>query len=171
MFIFAAETEGLFALFHNNLINWLLLVAILIYLWMRITPAIFKARKDGIETALLQASESRKEGQAFLEEQRKKIANAEQEAESILVEAKKVASEMKQQIAEQTAKESQDLKHRIEQQIEGERRLAVTEMRSQAATVAVRLAETTLPGAITQSAKSRLLGEFVEQLDTVGSKK
>lgn len=170
MFIFAAETEGLFGLFHNNLINWLLLVAVLVYMWMRITPAIFKGRQDDIETALLQAAESRKEGQAFLEEQRKKIENAEHEAETILVEARKVASEMKQQIVDQTAKDSQDLKHRIEQQIEGERRLAVTEMRSQAATVAVRLAEATLPGAITSTAKSRLLGEFVEQLDTVGSK-
>lgn len=171
MFIFAAETNGLFQLFENNLINWLLLLAILVYMWMRITPALFKKRQDGIEAALNEAALSRKEGQAFLDEQRQKIENAEHEAESILVEAKRVASELKEQMSKDAAKESEELKERITQQIAGERRLAVTELRSQAATVAVRLAEATLPGAITDSAKNRLLSEFVEQLDTVGAKK
>ncbi|MBY0357125.1 MAG: hypothetical protein K2W82_03915 [Candidatus Obscuribacterales bacterium] len=171
MFIFAAETGGLFGIFENNLINWLLLVAILIYMWMRITPGLFASRKSRIEQTLAEAAEARKEGQAFLEEQRKKIENAEHEAESILVEAKRVASEMKQQIAEETRKESADLQERITHQIEGERRLAITELRSQAATAAVRLAEATLPGAMTDSARSRLLNEFVEQLNTVGAKK
>lgn len=158
-------------LFSNNLINWILLVVILIYMWMRLTPAIFQARKEKINAALNEAELARQEGEKFRIEQEARVQNAEVEAAKILDEAKKIAADMKADIERQTAVETEALRKRIKEQIEAEERLAITEMRSRAATVAVRLAEASLPGAITSSAKSRLLKQFVEQLDTDGAKK
>ncbi|MBX9571647.1 MAG: F0F1 ATP synthase subunit B [Candidatus Obscuribacterales bacterium] len=152
-------------LFSNNLINWLLLVVILIYMWMRLTPPIFAARKEKIDAAMREAEQARLEGEQFQKEQEARIQNAEAEAAKILDEAKKVAADMAADIKKQTETESAALIKRIDEQIEAEKRMAITEMRSRAATVAVRLAEASLPGAITGSAKSRLLNQFIEQLE------
>lgn len=158
--------EGLFKLFENNLINWLLLVGFLIYLWSKVTPGMFAARKEAIENALSEAEKAHKEGQEFLNQQKARIENAEHESEKILEDARKVAAEMKAEIAVQTENDAKALRERITQQIEAEKQQAFTEMKSRAATVAVRLAEATLPGAITSSAKSRLHAQFIDQLES-----
>lgn len=171
MFIFATEGNALLHLFESNLLNWILLVILLAYLWMKATPALFQARQEKIDTAIEEAGKAKAEAERFLSDQTARIANAEQESKKILVEAKQVAQEMKQQIAEQATQEVADFERKIGQAITGETQMAITELRSQAATVAVRLAETTLPGAMTASAKDRMLAEFIDQLESVGTKK
>ncbi len=163
--------EAVSKLFENNLINWILLLVFLGWLWSKYTPSMFAARKESIEGALKEAAKARQEGQESLLEQERKIANAEKDAEQILVEARRVAEEMRIQIAADTKNETEHIRKKIEQQVASERKQAITEMRSQAATVAVRLAEAALPGAISDTARKRLLGEFIEQVETIGSKK
>lgn len=157
-------------LFGNNVINWVLLLVFLGWLWARVTPSIFASRKERIENSLGEAEAAKKEAQSFLTQQEQRIANAEKEAEQILVDARKVADEMRTQIATETKTEAENIRKRIEQQVIAERQQAITEMRSQAATVAVRLAEATLPGALTETSRKRLLGEFIEQVETIGTK-
>lgn len=163
--------EGLKQLFENNLINWLLLMGILIYMWMKITPGIFAAREERINASLSEAEKARKESEEFAKQQQAVIANAEDELKKILEDGKQVAATMAAEIRKQTETEEKALRQRIDQQIAAEQQQAITEMRSRAATVALRLAEASLPGAITDSAKGRLLNEFVEQLETGGIKK
>ena len=162
--------EQLSALFSNNLINWILLMVILAYMWAKITPGIFAARKERIDAQLNEAEQARREGQEFLKKQEAIIANAEEETKKILEEAKSAAATMAADIKKQSEVEEKSLKERIEQQIKAEQQQAITEMRSRAATVAVRLAEASLPGAITDSAKSRLHNQFVDQLESGGIK-
>lgn len=171
MFILATEGNVILHLFESNLLNWILLVVLLAYLWIKATPALFQSRQDKIASILEEAAKAKNEAEKFLDDQTRRIENAEQESQKILVEAKRVAEEMKQQIAEQTNQEVRDFERKISQAITAETQMAITELRSQAATVAVRLAETTLPGAMTASAKDRMLAEFVDQLETVGTKK
>lgn len=161
--------EELNKLFENNLINWAVLMVLLGVLWSKTMPGLFTARRNRIETALTEAGRAKQEGQAFIASQRERIANAEKEADQILVEAKKVAEEMKQQIAEQTKKDSEDLRRKIDQQIATHRQMVITELRSQAATLAVRLAEASLPGAITPNVKNGLQERFIDQLDSLGT--
>jgi F-type H+-transporting ATPase subunit b len=161
--------EGLKQLFENNLINWLLLVVAIVFLWQKSMPAVFAARRKSIEGAIDEARRAREEGQAFLAEQTKRIENAEKEAEHILVEAKQVAQQLKNQITEQTKKDSTDLEKKIEQQISGHRQTVITELRSQAAIAALRLAEIELPAALSDNAKKGLQERFVGQLGKVDS--
>jgi F-type H+-transporting ATPase subunit b len=161
--------EALNKLFESNLINWLLLVAFLVYLWMKFMPGIFKDREDRINTALREAEQAKLEGRKFQEEQTARIANAEKEAESILVEAKQAAERMKADMSEKMRSDAEALQKKIDQQIATERQMAITELRSQAATVAIRLAEASLPGAITGNVKNGLEEQFVKQLDSIGN--
>jgi F-type H+-transporting ATPase subunit b len=157
--------------FHNNLINFLVLVVLLGLLWNKMMPALLASRKEKVHAALTDAARTRQEGEEFLQTQKQRIANAEREAEDILVEARRVAEQMKTQITEQTKKDAVDLEQKLVQQIETQRQMVITELRSQAAIGAVRLAEASLPGAITPKVKKGLQDRFVSQLDTIGSNK
>lgn len=157
--------DQIVAIFSNNLINCLLLMAFLVFMWMRLTPSMFASRKDKIERALKEAEQARIEGQEFFEKQEARIANAEQEAGNILEEARKLAEAMKAEIAGQSEHEAKALKERISQEINAEYQQALSELRTRAAKVSIQLAQSSLPSALTASANMRLLSDFVEQLD------
>lgn len=155
--------------FRNNLANWIVLVILVAILWSKNMPKAFADRRRKIQTALDEAAKAQQEGTQFITAQKQRIENAEREADQILVEAKQVAERMKVDIAEQTKKDAVDLEKKIEQQIQTHRQMVITELRSQAATVAVRIAEASLPGAITPSVKQGLQERFISQLDQLGS--
>jgi F-type H+-transporting ATPase subunit b len=155
--------------FRNNLANWIVLAILLGVLWQKNMPKLFDDRRRKIDTALADAARAQEEGKRFIAEQTTRIENAEKEADKILVEAKELAERMKIDIAEQTKKDSADLEKKIEQQIATHRQMVITELRSQAATVAVRIAEASLPGAITSSVKQGLQERFINQLDQIGT--
>lgn len=167
MYFLFAEQNPLMMAFETNVANWIILVIALVFLWMKMVPPMFRQREEAIQRLMDEATRTREEGTRFFEEQNKRIANAEKEAEKILEEAKKIATSMQADIREQSKKEAEDTVRKIEQAIAAERTMAITELRAQAATAAVQLAELSLKGAITRSAEERLMSQFVEQLDTV----
>lgn len=178
MFLFAVETTeqlsgyGLVSSwFENNLINWLLLVVGIIFLWQKYTPPMFAGRKQNIETSLKDAALAKEQGEQFLKEQEEKVANAEKEFAGILAEAKKLAAELKTQLEQQTTKDIADLRHKLDNQIANERLVAVSEMRSAAARAAIKLTEQSLPSLMNDSVKSKLLNQFMEQLDSSTSER
>ena len=153
------------ALFENNVINWIVLVIGVLYLWNKNVPQMFKSREEAIQTALKDAAAAKKQAEELLAEQKKRIANAEQEKNNILSDAKHLASEMKQQMEAQTAKDVADLRTKIEQQLANERQLAVTQLKEVAAKASISLTEKVLPTLLDENAKARLLTQFMEQLD------
>jgi F-type H+-transporting ATPase subunit b len=152
----------------NNFINWLIFVGLGVFLWTRIMPAVLAKRKDRIQTALDDASSTREEGKKFLVEQGRRIENAQKDADQILVDARKVAEELAQQMDEQTRKEAADLEHKITDQIEAHRQITITELRAHAAEVAMRLAEASVSGSITEEVKKGLEERFSAELDSIG---
>ena len=151
--------------FADNLINWLVLAAAIVWAWMKFMPPAFEARRKRIVSAIDDSAKIRKESEEFLASQRTRIENAEKESERILVEAKEVAAQLKVQLSEQTKKDVSELENKLQQQISTHRQMVITELRSQAAIAAVRLAEASLPGALTPSVKKGLQGSFISQLD------
>lgn len=166
MFLFATveHTNSIFGLFENNLLNWLGLVAIIVWLMARFLPSAFKEHKSTIASALKEAHEARIEGLSFLKSQEEKIASAEREAELIIIEAKKIAEKMKLEIEEQTRQDITDFSHKIEQQIANERKLAITQLRAQAAQVAINLTRANLPQHLSAAVDDRLLNQFIDQV-------
>ncbi len=176
MFVFAAEhqaeavglAEAIFD-WKSNVLNWLILVAALVWYAQKSLPGVFAQRARSIQESLNSARNAKEEAQKFLAQQKERVANAEKEAAQILEEAKQAAEQMKVQIKEQTAKEMADLEAKFQSAIENERRVLVTEMRTAAAKAAVELSEQYLAHAVNQEVKGKLLNQFMEQLDTVDS--
>jgi F-type H+-transporting ATPase subunit b len=151
--------------FSNNLVNWLILVGVIVYFWNKKTPVMFDARKERIETAIKDAAAAKEQGEAFLKKQQETVANLDLESARILTEAKQLAVEMQAQMKAQTEKEIADTLKRIDAQILGERQLAITELRAAAARASIKLTEQLLPSLMNAESKSKLLSQFMEQLD------
>jgi F-type H+-transporting ATPase subunit b len=167
MYFLVPDANPLVMAFTTNVANWVILVILLFLLWNKVAPPMFRQREEGVNRALEEARRAKEEGQKFFEEQSKRIANAEKEAAHILEEAKAIAAAMQEDIREQTKKDTADTLRKIEQAIAGERNMAINQLRSQAATAAVRLAEATLKSAVTGTHQKRLMTQFVDQLEAL----
>jgi F-type H+-transporting ATPase subunit b len=152
-------------LFESNLVNWLLLVVGIIYLWQKYMPAVFKQREEQTEAALKDAALAKKQGEELLAEIRSRLANKDAELEKIRNEGKQLAEQLKKQMEEQTNKDAKDLELKIKQQMANERQLAITQLRQAAAQAAIKLTEQVLPTLLDEKAKAQLLNQFMEQLD------
>lgn len=167
-FLAAIHNEGsVLELFSNNLINWLVLVGLIVWMWNKYMPATLAQRKNGIELALQNALAAKQEGEVFLAEQKKKLEQAEKESDKIVSEAKQVAKQMKVELEAQTQKDLADFAVRIDHDIATQRQMAITELRAQAAKAAIALTEKALPGVMNQTNSTRLMDQFVNQLDSL----
>src|SRR5690242_16268204 len=89
----------------NNVINWLLLIALLIYGWNKLVPPMLTARAKSIDEALKSAAEAKAESAKFLQDQETALENSKKEAAKMVDEAKVVAEQMKADIERQTTAE------------------------------------------------------------------
>jgi F-type H+-transporting ATPase subunit b len=163
-----AAAEGgnpVFQLFENNLINWIVLIVVIVYFAAKALPGVLAQRRSTIDAALQEARQARVEGEAFLTEQQQRIANAERESDTILVEAKQIAETMRADMDAATKKELADLETRMEQEITNQRQMAIMQMRTTAAKAAIALSEAALPHAMNDKVKGKLLNDFIEQLE------
>jgi len=172
MFLFAAEVEdpnimNLFLDPKSNFINWLLLVAIVVWACAKYLPSVFAARRQSIDEQINSAREAKESAAKVLAEQKTKIAEADKEIAQIVTEAKQAAEQMQRQIEEQTKKELEDLRHKFEVSAATERQVAISEMRAIAIKAAIKVAEEALSGSLSETEKARLLTQFVEQIDQI----
>ncbi len=146
-----------------------MLLVFLGWLCAKNLPPVFASRRQSIENEIAAAKASKEEGEAFLEEQRKKIANVEAETKQLLAEAQKAAQLSASLIEEQTSKEMGELFLKFESSIQNERQLLVTEMRSAVVKAAVVISEEQLRNQVNDKVKGELLNKFMSELDTVAS--
>ncbi|MCA9805988.1 MAG: hypothetical protein KC777_28665 [Cyanobacteria bacterium HKST-UBA02] len=153
--------------FQSNIINWLLLAFLIYWGWSKAVPAALAKRARTIEDTLAGAANAREEAQTQLNEQMRKIEDAQAEAEKIIDEAKAVAERMKADIEEQTRKEIAQMEEKFEAAIASERHLVITQMRQAAVRAAIELSSEYLKNNITEADQKLLLSQFMEQLDSV----
>ncbi|CAN5547215.1 hypothetical protein BH11CYA1_BH11CYA1_30930 [soil metagenome] len=171
MFLFAeVEHNQLFAMFENNVINWVLLVAFFYWVMAKNLPPVFKARDESINATLAAAHKARVDAEAFLEKQKASVANAEKEAEQILVEAKTIAAEMQANLEAQTKKDIAEMLVKFENAVAGERQLLVNELRQASIKAAIELTRGQLASQTSAEVKANLLNQFMEQLETLNTK-
>lgn len=153
----------------SNVINWVILTAAILYGWAKIVPPMLEARSRQIRESLDSAASAREEARTFLSEQEQRIENAQKEADTIVEEAKVVAEQMKKEIETQTENEINSLHAKLESSLAAERQMVITEMRSAAAKAAIELSKSYLESNVSEADKKRLLTQFMQQVDTIGS--
>ena len=150
----------------SNVINYLILLALLVWLWVKYGVPMFDQRKDTIESSIQTAKQAKIDAEAFFQEQRSKVANSEKDADLIVKEAREIADQMRVQIEEQTQKDLADMLAKLESSIANERQVVIMEMRAQAVKTAIKLCEQQLSTSVTDKVQAKLLTQFMEQLDS-----
>ena len=147
-----------------NLIVFALLSAILWkFAWNPILGAL-DARERAIQKTIEDAERLQAEAQALLEEHGKRLAEAREERNKILEEARQAGDHLKADVLEKARHEADQVLARAHRQIELETEQALLTIRDQAADLALRAAERVIERALTEEDHRRLAREAVSEL-------
>jgi F-type H+-transporting ATPase subunit b len=122
-------------------------------------------RRKRILEALEEADRSRAEARRLLEEHRALLGRARTDAEEILAEGRKVAEAQRQRMKEETEAERQRRLEETSRQIEAETRRALQQIRAEVADLTLLATAKVTGKALDEADHRRLIDEAVSELD------
>jgi F-type H+-transporting ATPase subunit b len=161
---------------NPGLIIWTLVVfgILLVLLWWKGLPILVKSveeRERRIQKQLEDAEKANAEAQRLLEEHRKQIAAARNEAQEILAKAKTVAQKERELLLAKAREEYDALLNRARKDIEAETGKAIQALRREAVELSIAAASRVIEANLDTEANRRLVTEFLESLGKAEQKK
>jgi F-type H+-transporting ATPase subunit b len=122
-------------------------------------------RRKRIRDALDEADRSREEARRLLEEHRALVGSARSDAEEILAEARKVADAQRERMKEETEAERRRRLEETSRQIDAETRRALEQIRAEVADLTLLATAKVTGKALDESDQRRLIDEAISELD------
>jgi F-type H+-transporting ATPase subunit b len=122
-------------------------------------------RRKRIRAALEEAEKSREEARRLLEEHRALVGKARTDAEEILAEARTVADAQRERMKEETEVERQRRLEETSRQIEAETRRALEQIRAEVADLTLLATAKVTGKALDETDHRRLIDEAISELD------
>lgn len=135
-------------------------------------PAILgyaEAREKRIQQALDEARTAREEAQALIEEQRRQMADARQQAQQVIAESKQAAERVRQEILDRARTEQEEMLERARQEIERERVRAVDAIRREAVEVAIAAAGKLVHERLGAEEDRRIVSQYIDRIGAEGA--
>ncbi len=161
----AGEHETTFKDWIWPIINFLILVAVLYYFARKPVREYFKKRTELIDQSLREAREAREIAQKTLEEVRERLKNTDREIEQILESAKQSGEKEKKNLIAEGEKMKQKILEQARSNIEFELQKAREKIKSEAALMALELAEKQLKEKLTKKEQEELLEDYLKRLE------
>ena len=163
-----AAAGGPFSI-NPGLLIWTLVVfgILLVLLWRFAFPAILKSveeRERRIQKQLEDAERANAEAQRLLEEHRKQIAAARNEAQEILAKAKTVAQKERETLLAKAREEYDALLSRARKDIDAETEKAILALRREAVELSIAAASRVIAANLDTEANRKLVADFLESL-------
>ena len=166
MTLFGKEYGALGA-FLVQLLNFAIYAAALFFLLKGALSALFKARKEELETLLAQAEKDKAEGEAQMQEMEAKMAGLEGELAGILARADADAEVEKQRVLEAARAEAVLILAQAQAEIGYQKRQAEQELRSLVAELAVEGATKRLEASMQGTEADKALDRAIQQIGGV----
>ena len=125
---------------------------------------IMEKRRQLVVGELEQAEANRKEAAALLEEQRKAIEQARQEAQDIIEQTRKVSAKTAEDLIDAARSEAARLKEAAQQDIVNERNQAIAELRKQVGEMSVRIATKIIEKEVDASSQEALIDKYLKEV-------
>lgn len=125
----------------TNLINLVIILAVLVYFGRGFLGKILGQRREDIETAIQSAEKRQRQAAKQLEEQQQKLAQAQAEAERIRASAQESAKAAKEAILAQAAQDVERLKESTARDTVSDQERAIAELRQRVVALALKQAE------------------------------
>lgn len=155
---------GKLGAFLVQLLNFAIFGAGLFFLLKGALSAMFKARKEELETMLAQAARDKAEGEAQMKEMEAKMAGLEGELAGILARAETDAEAEKQRVLEAARAEATQILAQAQAEIGLQKRQAETELRALVAELAIEGAAKRLEAKLQGPEASKALDRAIQQI-------
>ncbi len=160
---------------NGGLMIWTLLIFIVLmailtrYAFRPITAAV-ERREHALEAALEQATRDRDEAAARLAEQRALVERAHGDAARVVAEARTAAERVRADLMAQAHTDQQQLLQRAREEIDGERRRAIADLRREAVDLAILGAGKVIDRNLDDAANRVLVEAFLAGIPTAPSR-
>ena len=154
---------------NPGLIIWTLLVFVILLglLWKFAFPSIVKSveeRERRIQKQLEDAERANAEAQRLLEEHKKQIAAARNEAQDILAKAKTISQKERETLLAKAREEYDALLTRARKDIDAEKEKAILALRREAVELSIAAASRVIEANLDTDANRKLVGDFLDSL-------
>lgn len=148
---------------------WGTLAFALLFLFLRkrVFPnirSVFEQRTKRIEDALNEAEQNRQEAQRLLDNYKKQLSGAREEARRIVEEAKEAAEHARREIITKSENEAENILERAQREIESQRRAAFAELRNEVGELAVAVAGRIVHEELDDDRQLRLVDDYIDEL-------
>jgi len=150
--------------FLFQIINLLIVIAILNKLLYQPVIKIMREREESIERSIADAKAAKVDSEKLLVEYQGKMDNAKQEAQEIINSASKTGEDMKQQIVSEAQEEAARTVAKAKEEIIGEKTKALAEIRNEVANLALLAAGKVVNRTINDEDQKKFVEEFVSEV-------
>lgn len=149
-----------------QIINFLLLVAILGKFAYKPLMKILAERQAKIQTSLDTAEQDRLAAEQLKQDYLNQLATARAQAQAIVEKATTLAEQTKEEILREAQAESSRLLQKAQEEIGREREQAMLEFKGELASLAVAAAAKIIAQNLDEKANAKLVNEFINELDS-----
>jgi F-type H+-transporting ATPase subunit b len=140
---------------------------LLIFFWKWVLPSINKMleeRRQQIQGQLESAEQTRNQAEQELADYRSQLANARDEGNRIIEEARVTAEQLRRDIQANAEQEAQNTVARAQEEIRAERDRVFNELRTQVGDIAVELAGRVVGQSLDKQAHEKLIDDYIVQV-------
>ena len=137
------------------------------FIWRWVLPRIntlIEERRQQIQGQLENAEQTRRQAEQELSDYRAQLANAREEGNRIIEEARKTADQLRRDIQSNAEREAQSTVERAQEEIRAERDRVFSELRTQVAELAVDIAGRVVGQHLDGEAHGQLIDDYIEQV-------
>ena len=147
-----------------QIVNFLLLVAVVSWFGYKPIMKIMEERQNKIATDLQNAENTKAEAQNVKKEYERQLAEARSEAQAIIDKANKTAKEAYDQMLAQAREEQENIFRTAKEQIEREKANALLEVRNEVVSLSMQLASKVVEKKMDAEADQKLINEFLDEI-------
>ncbi len=140
---------------------------IFFFIWKWVLPRVntmLEERRQQIQGQLESAEETRRQAEQELQDYRAQLANAREEGNRIIEEARMTADQLRRDIQASAEQEAQNTVARAQEEIRAERDRVFNELRTQVGEIAVDLAGRVVGQSLDKQTHEKLIDDYIEQV-------
>jgi len=154
------------ATFIGQLVSFLILLGLLIYVGYKPIRKMLDERANRIEESMEQAEATKQEYERAKVAVQEQISKARQEGQTLISQATQVGDRLKEEAKEEARKEAQAIVDRTRVELERERDKAIDDLRREFADTAILAAEKVINEALDKEKHRKLIEEALEESAT-----
>ena len=168
----ANDKKDLYPHWEELVVGALAFAILFFFMWKWVLPrlnALLEERRQKIQGEMERAEAARAEADSLLADYRLQLAQARDEGNRIIEEARKTADQLRRDVQASAGQEAEATVLRAQEEIRAERDRVFQELRGQVAEIAVDLAGRVVGQALDKSAHERLIDEYIDQVASGGN--